>query len=62
METNRRIRSKRNQELEWEREVPLTMETKKGNIVNLIGRHTTPNLHCLSRCKFEIYIEEGERL
>ena len=44
METNRRIRSERNQELEWEREVPLTVETKKGNIVNLIGCHTTPNI------------------
>ena len=60
METNRRIRSERNQELEWEREVPLIVETKKGNIVNLIGCHTTLNLHRLSRCKFEIYIEEGE--
>ena len=60
METNQRKRSERNQELECEREVPLTVETKKGNIVNLIGCHTTPNLHRLSRCKFEIYIEEGE--
>ena len=48
---------------------------QKGNIVNPIGCHTTPNLHRLSRCKFEIYIyrkendcrgvsfgKEGERL